>query len=203
MNSLSRTTQIRLPREAVAKNGRRFVVQLLRPDAEAGLMDMYLAYRPRNSFQGLPPLKDAVCVQWVREMLRTGRHVIAESDRAVVGHAALFPINRQKCEMLVVVRPEFQNIGIGTELVQACVALAGDLDFERIWLPVEATNVRARHVYQKCGFEYESKPLDREVNMVRRVRCCREDSAAAKPTCIPPPVFTPRLESFPPIDVLM
>ena len=38
---------------------------------------MYLAYQPRNSFQGLPPIKDEVCVRWVRDILVNGIHLIA------------------------------------------------------------------------------------------------------------------------------
>ena len=46
---------------------------------------------------------------------------------SIVGHTALFPVNRQKCEMLVVVCPGFQNVGIGTELVRTCIDLADEL----------------------------------------------------------------------------
>ena len=60
----------------------------------------------------------------------------------------------------------YQNLGIGTELVRSCVDLAGELGFERIWWPVDATNVRARHIYRKCGFEYVSNQQGRELDMV-------------------------------------
>ena len=157
-------------------------------DAGQRLIDMYLAFQPRNSFQGLPPIKDEVCVRWVREMLATGIHVIASlghgrlaaqtmrarrprsRNAAIIGHAALFPVNDKKCEMLVVVCPGFQNLGIGTELVRSCIDLADELGFERIWLPVDATNVRARHVYRKCGFEYVSNEQGRELDMTCDVR---------------------------------
>ena len=112
---------------------------LERLPAESGrrLIEMYLAYQPRGSFQGLPPFKDEVCVKWVREMLATGVHVVAIDQRAcLIGHTGLFPINPQKCEMLVVVCPDYQNLGIGTQLVRSCIELAGELGFERIWLPV-------------------------------------------------------------------
>jgi RimJ/RimL family protein N-acetyltransferase len=135
------------------------------------LVDMYLGFQPRNCFQGLPPLKDAACVQWVHDMLRTGVNVIAQCNpHGIIGHTALFPISRQKCEMLVVVCPGFQNVGIGTELVRSCIELAGERGFERIWLPVESTNVRARHVYRKCGFEYVSNQQGREMDMACDVR---------------------------------
>ncbi len=189
------------------------------PDAGQPLIDMYLAYQPRNSFQGLPPIKDEVCIRWVRDILVTGIHVVAtrEGDRAadcpdfrangdcpdfrasengtvplaplaaepLIGHAALFPVNAQKCELLVVVCPGFQNVGIGTELVRSCVDLAAELGFEQIWLPVDSTNVRARHVYRKCGFEYVSGKQGRELDMICDVRstCSRVGVAVV----LPPP----------------
>ena len=172
-----------LPRMAAAKNGLPVELQLLPPDAAPRLIDMYLAFQPRNSFQGLPPIKDAVCVNWVREMLRTGINVIALAHRvSIVGHTALFPINRDKCEMLVVVCPAFQNVGIGTELVRTCIDLAYELGFQRIWLPVDATNVRARHVYKKCGFEYVSNKQSHELDMACDVVRCHTMPSVAKRT---------------------
>ena len=66
-----------LPRTFSSKNGLPVELHRLPADAGQRLVDMYLAFQPRNSFQGLPPIKDAVCVNWVREMLRTGINVIA------------------------------------------------------------------------------------------------------------------------------
>jgi N-acetylglutamate synthase-like GNAT family acetyltransferase len=130
----------------------------------------------------------------VEEMVRTGFHVAARSnDEAIIGHAALFRINQYKCEMLVAVSPEFHNMGIGTELVRACIDMAVELGFDRIWLPVDATNVRARHVYEKCGFEYASSSLGREVDMLCDLRSRRCAPAGAGTSCgaapIPAPLF--------------
>jgi RimJ/RimL family protein N-acetyltransferase len=184
-----------LPRTAAAKNGLPVEMRLLPVDAAPRLIEMYLSYQPRNSFQGLPPIKDAVCVNWVREMLRTGIHVIALADRvSIVGHTALFPINQEKCEMLVVVYPAFQNVGIGTELVRTCIDVAYELGFQRIWLPVDATNVRARHVYKKCGFEYTSSKQGHELDMACDVARCRSRPKTAKRTCAAPCVPAPALD---------
>jgi ribosomal protein S18 acetylase RimI-like enzyme len=170
-----------LPRSFTVGNGLAVTVELLSADAGSRLLDTYLAFRPRNCFQGLPPLKDAVCVQWVQDMLRTGINVVACAGAEIVGHTALFPINARKCEMLVVVCPEFQNVGIGTKLVQSCIDLADELGYERIWLPVDATNVRARHVYRKCGFEYASSIQGREMDMSCEVRRWRSPPCVAVP----------------------
>ena len=171
-----------LPRRFHCRTGGSIALDRLPAEDGEKLVAMYLAYRPRGSFQGLPPIKDQVCVRWVRDMLANGTHIVAIDQRAsLVGHTGLFPVNRQKCELLVVVSPEYQNLGIGTELVRSCLDLARELNFERIWLPVDATNLRARHIYCKCGFEYVSKqgqagevappsPQGHELDMVCNLR---------------------------------
>jgi RimJ/RimL family protein N-acetyltransferase len=184
--SAAATPRSCLPRSFAGKNDLPIELHRLANDAGQRLIDMYLAFQPRNSFQGLPPIKDEVCVRWVREMLATGIHLVAteirnadetpsvrDGELPLIGHAALFPVNDKKCELLVVVCPGFQNLGIGTELVRSCIELADELGFERIWLPVDATNVRARHVYRKCGFEYVSSELGRELDMNCDVRSRR------------------------------
>jgi RimJ/RimL family protein N-acetyltransferase len=164
--STARSTVRTLPRSFTSRSGEPVRLGLLANDAHERLVGMYLAFQPRNSFQGLPPIRDEVCVRWVRQMIDTGINLVAESHRGeTVGHAAIFPVNRQKCEMLVVVCPGCQNAGIGTELVRSCVASAAELGFERIWLPVDATNVRARRVYEKCGFAYVPGRPGRELDM--------------------------------------
>lgn len=162
-----------LPRTALSKHRRIVRLQLLEDSFHESLANMYLAYQPRNSFQGLPPMRDEVCLKWVWQMIATGVNVVALSGREIIGHMALFPISAARCEMLVVVSPGYQNMGIGTELVRSCVQVAGDLGFEKIWLPVDATNVRARHIYKKCGFEYVSQKLSRELDMVCDLKAFR------------------------------
>jgi RimJ/RimL family protein N-acetyltransferase len=190
-----------LPRTFVSKPGVLVHLQRLRTEEQPQLLAMYLAFQPRNAFQGLPPIRDEVCAQWVADMVRNGLNVAAWSDgRCVIAHTALFPVNQRKAEMLVAVSPEFQNFGIGTELVRACVDLAAELGFERIWLPVDATNVRARHVYEKCGFRYVSSTLSHEVDMVcdvavRTATSPRPPSARAQGPLLPATATLPNWPS--------
>jgi CBS domain-containing protein len=143
------------PHGFVDKRGEPILIARLDEKRCRRLIDMYLAFRPRSSFQGLPPLTDSACVKWVEHMIGHGINLVALSfEEGVIGHVALFPINDLKCELLVVVSPPFQSIGIGTELSRCAIQLSCEIGFERIQLSVEATNVRARHVYKKCGFEY-------------------------------------------------
>jgi CBS-domain-containing membrane protein len=155
-----------LPRAVVTKRGEPILLHLLDEEFAPRLIDMYLAYAPRNSFQGLPPIKDDACIRWVEGMVADAVNVVALSfQQGIAGHAAIFPIDASTCEMLVVVSPAFQNVGIGTELTRAVIQIAHATDFDRVWLDVDSTNVRARHVYKKCGFEYLSAQRGRELEM--------------------------------------
>jgi CBS domain-containing protein len=148
------STLYRKPRAFITKKGEAILIRMLDEKTCQGLISMYMAFRPRNSFQGLPPMADSACTQWVQHMIGNGINIAALSfGDGVVGHAALFPMDNEVCEMFVVVSPPFQNYGIGTQLTRCSVQLAYEIGFERIWLPVESKNVRARHVYRKCGFE--------------------------------------------------
>jgi RimJ/RimL family protein N-acetyltransferase len=165
------------------KRGERVAVAPLEDYQKGQLLEHYLAYRPRNSFQGLPPLRDEACIDWVRQMLTDGTHLIAVSQPGdIMGHAALFPIHARVCELLVVVWPGHQNQGIGTELVQSAVRLSEELRFQRIVLSVEATNVQARRVYEKCGFQYRGQACHGEVRMVRHAQAV-PPVADAVPRC--------------------
>jgi CBS domain-containing protein/GNAT superfamily N-acetyltransferase len=165
------STIARLPQAFITRKGEAVLIKTLDEKTCPGLMHMYLTFQPRGSFQGLPPLTDAACAKWVRYMIQSGINLVALSfGEGVVGHCALFPIDEQVCETLVVVHPPFQNVGIGTQLTRCSVQLAYEIGFERIWLPVEATNVRARHVYKKCGFEYLPGGDERELEMALNLK---------------------------------
>lgn len=156
----------RLPLVFVNKADEPILIRTLDEPVCQSLIDMYRAYEPKNSFQGLPPIQEKTCVAWVKHMIGNGINLVALSFGAgVVGHVALFPIDDHVCEMLIVVSPAHQNTGIGTRLTRAIVQVAYEIGFDKVWLPVEARNTRARHVYKKCGFEYLPDRDARELEM--------------------------------------
>jgi RimJ/RimL family protein N-acetyltransferase len=154
----------------VTKRGESVLVQPLDAAESGRLIAAYLGYEPRGCFQGLPPLKDEVCGDWARQLVESGVHWIAvTADGRVVGHLALLPVGDFRWEMLLVVWPSHQNVGIGTELVHCALAEPLRIEARRILLSVEATNLRARHVYEKTGFEYRSRRPARELTMAKPV----------------------------------
>jgi CBS domain-containing protein len=163
------------PRAFINKKREAILIRMLDDRIAQRLIEMYLAFQPRPCFQGLPPIKDAACIKWVQNMIANGINLVALSfEQGVAGHTALFPIDDVACEMLVVVSPGHQNTGIGTELVRCSIQLAYEIGFEKVWLPVESTNVRARHVYKKCGFDYLPGKQARELEMALDLKRYRD-----------------------------
>jgi len=163
---LSDTSIHAFPHAFINRRGEPILIKVLDERRHQGLIDMYLAFRPRNYFSGLPPADDDACLKWVGGMIADGINLIALCfEEGIVGHSALFPTDHETCEFLVVVSPPSQNIGIGTELTRCSIQLADELGFEKIALHVEAKNHVARHVYEKCGFQYDTRDLRDEVDM--------------------------------------
>ena len=167
----SETTIHETPHAFTNRKGECVLIKTLDAKRRGPLLKMYLAYEPRNSFSGLPPITDAACTEWVSGMIASGINLIALCfDKGVIGHAALFGIDEQTCELLVVVCPPEQNIGIGSELTRCAIHAAHELGAERIRLNVEANNHIARHVYEKCGFQYLGRERRGELDMSMDLR---------------------------------
>lgn len=159
------------PHAFIDKQGNPILIKPLSEKRHDQLVQMYLNYEPRGSFSGLPPITDKACIDWVQTMVRTGINLVAISFEAgIIGHTAAFPMDAKRCELFVVVAPGYQNTGIGTQLTRCVIQLAYELEFERIWLSVEHTNQVARHVYQKCGFEYITHSHVDELDMILDLR---------------------------------
>ena len=103
---LSSTTIHRFPHGFINKRAEPILVTTLTDQRRSQLLEMYLGYRPRNSFSGLPPLRDEARIRWVEGMIADGINLVALSFQdGIVAHGAIFPVNDEVCEMLIVVAP--------------------------------------------------------------------------------------------------
>lgn len=96
-----------------------------------------------------------------------GRHLAAvETDRKAVvavevggrfvGQVEILPeggYSRHVGQIAIGIRCGYRDIGIGTELMKEAERQARRLELELLTLEVNATNDRARHVYEKVGFQ--------------------------------------------------
>jgi RimJ/RimL family protein N-acetyltransferase len=67
------------------------------------------------------------------------------------------PAEKHKAEFGIAVHDTYQSKGIGTTLTKHMINIARKKKLRKINLKVLATNKKAIHVYEKCGFKTEAK----------------------------------------------
>ena len=87
-----------------------------------------------------------------------------ETER-IVGSASLSfhstEAFRHKAELGITIHDDYQNIGLGTAMVNHLLDIARKKGLKKVYLLVNTNNARAIHVYEKCGFRIEAK-LEKE-----------------------------------------
>ena len=83
-----------------------------------------------------------------------------EGEELLIGTAGLTvganPRMRHSGDIGIMVHKDYQNIGVGTALMNAIIDIADNwLMLIRLELCVYADNERAIHLYEKCGFKKE------------------------------------------------
>jgi ribosomal protein S18 acetylase RimI-like enzyme len=156
------------PRLLKDKYGISFVVRLYQNDEEdySALTEMYRGFEPKEWGQGLPSRLEQKREEWLRYMVDEGINLLAAIEGKIVGHAALFEMERGiSCEYLIFVHQDYQNRGIGQALTQAMKDIAREMGYSQIWLTVEAKRLKAIHVYEKAGFRAVG-PVNGESSMM-------------------------------------
>lgn len=131
------------------------------------------------SAMGLPPATPERRAQWLDRLRETGWNLLARSDDRVVGHVGVVAAADAAPELVVFVRDEFHDRGIGTELVRQAVAHGADRDHDALTLIAEPGNRRAVAVYTNVGFEV----VDRDLELRMRLPL---DDPAAETAQLPP-----------------
>lgn len=85
--------------------------------------------------------------------------VVEKTDGKVVGSAGLYSINfiSRSAEFRIIIgEPEYWDKGIGAEAAKLLVSYAfNKLNLNKVWLGVNADNIRAVKSYEKAGFVRE------------------------------------------------
>jgi RimJ/RimL family protein N-acetyltransferase len=135
------------------KDGVPLVIRLYQDKDYPALTNMYRWFEPKEWSQGLPPRPEHTREEWLRYVVEEAINFLALMDGKVVGHAALFEMERGcSYEYLIFVHQDYQDRGIGTALSETMKDAAQDMKCRKIWLTVAALNLKAIHVYEKVGF---------------------------------------------------
>lgn len=95
--------------------------------------------------------------QWFERGKKDGMiYLVARVDGKVAGGASIHPQTDKHAHVAsfgIFIGKDYRNLGLGTTLTKELIAIARKQGFEILQLSVYATNKRAYHIYQKCGFE--------------------------------------------------
>lgn len=159
------------PVEFQDREDRQIVIRSYRPDDFEDLVSMYVTFDPSDRAQGIPPATETEIERWLDRILGDGVDVIAEHDDRVVGHATLVPDGNGGAELAIFVHQDYQNAGIGTDLIRCLLGRGSEAGFDRIWLTVERWNHPAIRLYESVGFastNIESFELEMTIRLAEK-----------------------------------
>lgn len=165
------------PQSFTDREGRDIELRRFEPSAMDLLVEMYVQFHPEDRAQGIPPKGDESVRKWLDSIIdEEGVNIVAWHGDDVVGHATLVPEFRDRPddeipahELAIFVLREYQEAGIGSELIETLLGAGRADGVEHVWLTVERWNNAAVGLYEKVGFE-PSDTGSFELEMAARLR---------------------------------
>jgi putative acetyltransferase len=151
-----------LEKPFTAKNGAKF---LFRPEKTSDLemlWTMFSTLSERTVSFLIPPLTRKRIEGWISNInyseilpimaLPQGKEQIIAS--ATLHFNSMEALQHKGC-LAITVHDDYQNIGIGTALLQYLIEIAKSRGLKKVWLTVNVDNERALNLYRKLGFMVE------------------------------------------------
>lgn len=152
--------------EFTTKKGMKVVFRPEQPSDLEMLWKMFSTLSKESVSNLLPPFTRERVESWTRdinynEVLAIVAVIEEENEQRIIGSASL-KFNPQealkhKAELGLTVHDNYQNMGIGTALLNHLIDVARMKKLSKVWLHVSTDNDRAVHVYKKAGFKIEGK----------------------------------------------
>lgn len=137
------------------KSGREIVIRSYEKKDREALVEMYENYYPEDRSLGLPPVGRMAIENWIGYLEERGFSIVAEHAGKIVGHLAIVEDEKNPgvVDLAIYLAREYQNHGIGTQMVRAIINYAKKKGYKKITLVTDRLNWRAIRVYRKCGFQ--------------------------------------------------
>lgn len=132
-------------------NGREVHYRPYRESDFESLVSMYGDFDPTQRAQGVPPLTTEEIQEWISSVLG-GVNVVAIINDEVVGHIGFVPDGTDRHELMIFVHQDYQQAGIGSNLMGAGLGHARETGVGYVWLSVEKTKRYQQRFYSKAGF---------------------------------------------------
>ena len=151
--------------EFTTKNGKKVVFRPEHSSDTEMLWEMFSTLSKESASNLLPPFTRARVESWTSDInydeVLAIVAVIEENGQRIVASASLKfcpqEALRHKAELGITVHDDYQNMGIGTALLNHLIGVAWMRKLSKVWLHVSTNNDRAIHVYKKAGFSIEGK----------------------------------------------
>ena len=149
-----------------AKNGKKVKFRPEQSGDTEMLWEMFSTLSKESASNLLPPFTRERVESWTSninydELLAVVAVIEEKSEQRIVGDASLkfYPqeVLKHKAELGITVHDDYQNMGIGTALLQHVLDIARMKKLKKVWLQVSADNDRTILLYKKAGFEIEGK----------------------------------------------
>ncbi len=158
------------------KTDREIEIRPIGPADLDALAEMYIEFDPADRAQGIPPTGEKRIRQWLEPLLE-GMNIAAWHEDAIVGHATLVPDtpdpdslesnDEVDWELAIFVLQDYQEAGIGTQLLKQLLGYASEQGLKRVWLTVERWNAPAIALYENVGFELSGAESFEQVMSIR------------------------------------
>ena len=141
------------------RNDTVYVARPYQPNDREALLAMYEKIDDYNRAMGLPPKARSQLETWLDRLASNGWNLVVEVGDRIVGHTAVIPADSDSPEFIIFVHQDYQNSGIGSELIKQLIAYAKDKNHQALTLEVSKGNKQAISVYQNIGFEVTDRKL--------------------------------------------
>ncbi len=154
-----------------AKNGKRVNFRPEKPSDTEMLWSMFSTLSEESLSNLIPPFTRERIESWTNnidydKVLPIVAVTKEKNNQRIIGSASLQfnpqEVFKHKAELGLTVHDNYQNMGIGTALLNHMLAIARTKKLRKVYLIVNTDNERAIHLYKKAGFEIEGK-LSKEI----------------------------------------
>jgi putative acetyltransferase len=152
--------------EFTAKNGKKLSFRPKQSGDTEMLWKMFSTLSEKSTSNLLPPFTRERVESWTsninyNEVLAIVAVIEEKNEQRIIGSASL-KFNPQealkhKAELGITVHDDYQNMGIGTALLNHLIDIARMKKLSKIYLLVSTDNDQAIYMYKKAGFTIEGK----------------------------------------------
>jgi len=149
----------------VAKNGRQILFRPEKSDDTEMLWEMFSTLSEDSISNLITPINREKIESWTSNinyklvLTIVGVVVDKEGVQHIVSSASLKFNNQEafkhKAELGITVHDNYQNLGIGTALINYLLAIAKKMNLKKVHLHVNTKNRKAIELYKKAGFKIE------------------------------------------------